>query len=289
MEKYWEITRNAYGGYANYLWNDIFSPTPYSYFYWLVGLSLIVWGLEWCFPWRTEQHIVRKDFWLDVFYMFFNFFLFSLVLYNALSMVVVEAFKDFLLLFGIRNLVVIKVGELPAWGQMLLLFVLRDFIQWNIHRLLHHSTLLWRFHKVHHSIEEMGFAGHLRYHFMENVIYRTLEYVPLAMVGFGISDFFMVHIFTLLVGHLNHANIYLPLGKLRYVFNSPQMHIWHHAKHLPEGSKGVNFGLTLSIWDYLFGTAYQPHNGKNEALGFEKDEAFKNGTFGEHLWLPFKK
>ena len=43
-----------------------------------------------------------------------------------------------------------------------------------------------------------------------------------------------------------------------------QMHIWHHAKDLPDYRKyGVNFGLTFSIWDYLFGTNYIPYSGKN--------------------------
>jgi AraC-like DNA-binding protein len=62
---------------------------------------------------------------------------------------------------------------------MLLLFLVRDFVQWNVHRLLHRAPRLWEFHKVHHSVQQMGFAAHLRYHFMENIVYRTLEYIPL--------------------------------------------------------------------------------------------------------------
>ncbi|HAZ26160.1 MAG TPA: hypothetical protein DCY95_17580, partial [Algoriphagus sp.] len=95
---------------------------------------------------------------------FFNFFLFSLILYNSLSNVFVEAFNDFLGLFGITNLVAIEVNSWPVWGQFLLLFVVADFIQWNVHRMLHRVPWLWEFHKVHHSVEQMGFAAHLRYH-----------------------------------------------------------------------------------------------------------------------------
>jgi sterol desaturase/sphingolipid hydroxylase (fatty acid hydroxylase superfamily) len=97
-------------------------------------------------------------------------------------------------------------------GATLTLLIVRDFIQWNIHRLLHRVNFLWEFHKVHHSVEEMGFAAHLRYHWVENVVYRTFEYIPLAMIGFGIEDFFIVHIFTLAVGHFNHSNFRLKLG-----------------------------------------------------------------------------
>lgn len=95
----------------------------------------------------------------------------------------------------------------------------------------------------------MGYAAHLRYHFMETIVYRSIEYLPLAMIGFGISDFMLVYVFTLAIGHLNHANIYLPLGPLRYVFNNPQMHIY--PKSNPSGRYGVNYGITLSLWDYL--------------------------------------
>ncbi len=50
----------------------------------------------------------------------------------------------------------------------------------------------------------------------------------------------------------------------------------------------MNFGLTLSIWDYLFGTAYIPQSGKNIEIGFEGDEDFPQ-DFGNQLMVPFKK
>ncbi len=288
MGKYIQAFVNGYAGYFNYLWDELLHPSWHNYFYWLVGLSLAVWSLELLFPWRKAQRAIRKDFWLDAFYLFFNFFLFSLIAYNAISNVAVIAFNDFLGLFGIRNLVAIQVGQLPVWGQLLILLVVRDFIQWNVHRLLHRVPWLWEFHKVHHSVEEMGFAAHLRYHWMETIIYRTFEYIPLAMIGFGIQDFFLVHIFTLAIGHLNHANIYLPLGPFKYVFNNPQMHLWHHAEKLPKGSYGVNYGITFSFWDYLFGYAYIPKEDGEIKLGFSDLAAFPK-TFWSQITYPWTK
>jgi len=280
----------SYTGYFNYLKNEILQPSFHNYFYWLLGLSLVVWTLEIMFPWRKNQEKVRHDFWLDAFYMFFNFFLFSLVAYNAISNIAVQAFTDFLALFGVKNLVAINVANLPGWVQLLTLFLVRDFIQWNIHRLLHKVPWMWEVHKVHHSIEEMGFAGHLRYHWMENVIYRTLEYIPLAMIGFGIQDFFIVHIFTLAIGHLNHANIYLPLGPLKYIFNSPQMHLWHHAEELPnERMNGVNFGITLSMWDYIFGLNYVPKEDGNIKLGFDDMDKYLKSFWKQFTYSFWKK
>ena len=282
MEQYWTLFLNGYRNYAQYLWTEITNPHPKSYLLWLVGVSVFFFAVECLRPWRRDQARFRKDFWLDAFYMFFNFFLFSLVLYNAMSDVAVHLFNDLLGRFGIENLVAFEVGSWPVWVQLLTLFLVRDFVQWNIHRLLHRVPFLWEFHKVHHSVEEMGFAAHLRYHWMENVVYRSLEYLPLAMIGFGIDDFFIVHIFTLSVGHFNHSNFRLPLGPLKYVFNNPHMHIWHHAKHLPdEHPHGMNFGLTLSVWDYLFGTACIPEDGRDVELGFPGDESFPKGFFGQ--------
>jgi sterol desaturase/sphingolipid hydroxylase (fatty acid hydroxylase superfamily) len=287
MTAYWEIIQNSYQGYARYLWHAILNPHWGNYFYWLIGISLAVYALELLFPWRKNQPRIREDFWLDTFYMFFNFFLFSLIGYAAISSVAVEAFNSFLAwAFGVRNLVAINVATLPHWAQLLVLFLVRDFIQWNVHVMLHRVPWLWKFHMVHHSVQQMGYAAHLRYHFMETIVYRSFEYLPLAMIGFGIQDFLLVHLFTITIGHLNHANIYLPLGPLKYVFNNPQMHIWHHSKELPRGSHGVNFGITLSVWDYLFGTSWIPKDGRDIELGFEEVAQYPHG-FLQQVAEPF--
>ncbi len=287
MEKYWQIFIDSFTGYFNYLVGEIINPSWHNYFWMLILVSMLFYSVELIKPWRKDQPVIRKDFWLDGFYMFFNFFLFSLIGYNAVSNVFVELFNDFLGLFGITNLVALSVASFPKWAQLLTLFILRDFIQWNIHRLLHRVPTLWEFHKVHHSVKQMGFAAHLRYHWMENIVYRTLEYIPLGMIGFGIYDFFAVHIFALSIGHFNHSNVKLPLGPFKYIFNNPQMHIWHHAKELPN-KYGVNFGISLSIWDYLFKSDYIPYEGRDIELGFSEDEYFPQ-TFVMQGIYPWKK
>ena len=289
MEKYIHIIKSSFTGYFDYLVSEISNPTYTNYFYWLIVLSLMVWFLEIFLPWRKNQKIFRKGFWLDSFYIFFNFFLFSLIGYNALSNVGVELFNDFIGIFGFQNIVAFEVQSFPFWLQLLIMFLVADFIQWNVHRLLHTLPFLWKFHQVHHSVKEMGFAAQFRFHFMETIIYKSLQYIPLAMIGFGIKEFFIVHMFGVLVGHLNHANINWGYGPLGYIFNNPKMHIWHHAKKVPaEHKNGVNFGLSLSIWDYLFGTAYIPEDGRDTELGFESDEEFPQ-NFWQQIIFPFKK
>ncbi|UAB83702.1 sterol desaturase family protein [Zunongwangia sp. SCSIO 43204] len=288
MDKYLKIIQDSFTGYFNYLVQEITNPSWTNYFYWLIAISLFVWILEIVLPWRKEQPIFRKGFWLDGFYILFNFFLFSLIGYNALSNIGVALFNDFLGLFGIENIVAINIQNLPVWGQLLIMFVIADFIQWNVHRQLHKRPWLWQFHKVHHSVKEMGFAAQFRFHFMETIFYKTAQYIPLAMIGFGIQEFFIVHMFSVLIGHLNHANVGWNYGFLGYIFNNPKMHIWHHSKALPDSHPyGMNFGLSLSIWDYLFKTAYIPKSGKSIELGFEGDEDFPR-SFKEQMTFPFK-
>jgi sterol desaturase/sphingolipid hydroxylase (fatty acid hydroxylase superfamily) len=333
-----EIVLNAYGGYASYLWNEIIHPSWHNYFYWLLLLSLFFFGLEWYRPWREHQPRFRKDFWLDVFYMYFNFFLFSLVIYNAASDVVVNLFNSVILKTSGFDLQKSNpMAQWPLWAILLTGFVVRDFVQWWVHRLLHRVGFLWNFHKVHHSVQQMGFAAHLRYHWMENIVYRSIEYIPLALLGIGLYDFFIIHIFTLAVGHYNHSNIsvsgkitggvlglligivlfagiadvnvldgqqlwvkwltlmfsagigYFVVGPfMKILFNSPEMHIWHHAYEMPEDKPyGINFGLTLAVWDYIFGTAVIPYNGRDIRLGFPGDEKFPQ-KFGEQIVFGLK-
>ena len=288
ISEYFKIFMDGYYGYWNYLTSEILYPSWHNYFWWLLGISVVVWLLELIFPWRKNQSAIREDFWLDGFYMFFNFFLFSLIVYNSVSNVAVEAFRDFLAWFVVENLVAIQVANWPAWAQFLLMFLVADFIQWNVHRWLHHNPWLWEFHKVHHSVEQMGFAAHLRYHWMETVVYKSVQYVPLAMIGFGLDDFFVLHMVTIIIGHLNHANVKITYGPLKYILNNPVMHLWHHAKYLPEGSHGVNYGISLSVWDYLFGTVYIPNENENEPLGFDHIEEFPK-TFWQQITYPWNK
>lgn len=294
MEKYLDIIKNSYSGYWNYLKHELISINHWdNYFYGLILISLLVWGLEMIFPWRKNQSIFRKDFWLDAFYMFFNFFILNLIVLIALSNTVAEFFNDILKTVGlsISSFQLFDVDDLPKALGLFIFFIVIDFVQWNTHRLLHRIPLLWDFHKVHHSVKQMGFAAHLRYHWMEPVVYKSLLYIPLAVIGgFNAQDVAIIYFFNIAIGHLNHANLGWNYGILKYLLNNPKMHIWHHAKELPKSNKyGINYGITLSLWDYLFKTDYIPYNGRDIELGFEGDEDFPKDFANQELYPLNKK
>ncbi len=289
---YVETFFGSFGDYANYLWREITHPGYKNYFYYLIAVSLFVWLLEIGLPWRKKQSIFRKDFWLDGFYMFFNFFIFNLIIFIALSNTATKAFNDFLNVFGlsVSSFQLISLEMLPKAASLLIFFIVTDFVQWATHIMLHRFKWLWSFHQIHHSVKEMGFAAHLRYHWMETIVYKTMLYLPIAIIGgFNIEDVFIVHFMAILIGHLNHSNLNFTYGPLKYLFNNPAMHIWHHAKYLPEDRRyGVNFGISLSIWDYIFGTDYIPNSGRDIELGFSKDENYPK-RFINQIIEPFKK
>ena len=267
MIEYLNIFWEAMKGSAQWTWDSITFNVPWysNYFWGLIAISLIAWVLEMAFPWRKDQKIIRKGFWLDGFYMFFNFFIFTIFVSGIYKLVGL-----FLSSFGltIDSLALFDISEYPIWLELLIFFIMLDFVQWFTHVMLHRIPFLWNFHKVHHSVKEMGFAAHLRYHWMENVLYLPLKtLVVMILGGFEPEQAYIVHFTAIAIGHLNHSNIKLTYGPFKYLFNNPVMHLHHHAYSLPEGRYGINYGISLSIWDYIFKTAHVPNEDGHTKLG----------------------
>jgi sterol desaturase/sphingolipid hydroxylase (fatty acid hydroxylase superfamily) len=285
MEKYLDAFTNSFMGSVNWTWKSVLFDVPWytNYFWGLIAISLFVWGLEMIFPWRKEQSIFRKDFWLDGFYMFFNFFLFAIAISGFYELLGV-LFND----IGVtaKSIALIDPSAWPMWAQLLVFFIILDFVQWFTHVLLHRFEFLWRFHKVHHSVKEMGFAAHLRYHWMENILYKPLKTFGVMLIGgFEPEQAYLVHFIAIIIGHFNHSNIKITWGPLKYLINNSVMHLYHHAYNLPEGKKfGMNYGISLSIWDYIFKTDYVPEDSGTIELGFPGDDEFPTDFVHQNIY-----
>jgi sterol desaturase/sphingolipid hydroxylase (fatty acid hydroxylase superfamily) len=268
---------SASKGYLEYLWRNISLDETHfiwgNYFYYLTLVSIVFFIAELIIPWRKNQKVFRQDFWKDAFFMYFNFFIFYIIFLAGGSEVGVHLFEKLFAFLGIEVGPLLYLNSLPNWIQFIFLFTITDFIHWSIHVLLHRIPFLWEFHKVHHSVKEMGFAAHLRYHWMESIIYKSITFIILSFFGFTIADLFIMHAIKIAWGHFNHANLNVNLGWFGYIFNNPKMHLWHHVKVLPKNHpNGINYGITLSIWDYLFKTAYQPKDIPTLEIGYENEE-----------------
>ncbi|MGY5353328.1 sterol desaturase family protein [Wenyingzhuangia sp. IMCC45467] len=287
-----ETFLNSFYGTVYWIMNMITFKTEWylNYFWGLVVISFVIWLLEVFVPWRKRQSIFRKDFDLDFFYMFFNFFIFALVI-NGVYTIIGNKFNEYGI--SIKSLTIIDIKSFNPTQQLIMFFVLSDFFQWITHILLHRIPAFWKFHQVHHSVKEMGFAAHLRYHWMENILYKPLKTLAIMLLGgFEPEQAYIVHFVAIIIGHINHSNLNITWGPLKYILNNPVMHLYHHAYNLPEHKKyGVNYGISLSLWDYIFRTNYIPEVDKYLKLGYEGDEKMPN-KFSQQLlygFIKFKK
>ena len=247
-------------------------PILIQYWFWLTAVSLFCFLLERLFPWRP-QAALRPQIGQDLFWLAFNGHFLGIVL-ASLAVRVILWINTQLGSVGIPTPdSLMWIHERPLWLQFLVFLVLKDLIEWCVHNLLHRVPWLWEFHKLHHSIVTLDWIGNMRFHWMEIVVYKSITYLPLVVLGVDNRVILWVAVTGTLIGHLNHSNLAIGWGPLRYVVNSPRMHVWHHDV-IPLGGHGRNFGIVFSAWDWLFGTAYMPPSGQPERLGFEGMEEF---------------
>jgi sterol desaturase/sphingolipid hydroxylase (fatty acid hydroxylase superfamily) len=253
----------------------------WSYLQWLVAVSVAFVLLERLFPWRAGQPLLRPGWVRDLGFLLWNGHVFSLLTAGVNGWLAARA-TGLLQGAGLR-LDASPLTGFSLWTQVLALLVVADFLQWCVHNLLHRVPALWTFHKVHHAITTMDFVGNFRFHWMEIVVYKSAQWLPLALLGASGEAAFVVAVVSTVWGDLNHANLNLGLGPLGYVFNSPRMHLWHHDQS-DEGGAAKNFGIVLSLWDHVFGTAYWPRGRSPERLGYPGIEEMPRGLVAELAW-----
>lgn len=255
-----------------------------TYWVWLLGASLLFVVAERMLPRRPMQRLLRRGIWTDVAYVILNGHFIGIAI--ALAAAPIErAFRAALESAGL-TVDVALARELPFAAQVVVAFVALDLMQWCIHNLLHRVPWLWQLHKVHHSIEELDWLGSMRFHWGEAVVYKTLQYVPLALFGFDPAALFIIAVVGTVIGHYNHSNLRIDLGPLKYVLNGPEMHQWHHV-HPEAGPPNKNFAINLALWDWLFGTAFLPSPDEKRAparLGFTDIERFPRALPLQMLW-----
>ena len=151
------------------------------------------------------------------------------------------------------------------------------------HRLTHHVPFLWRFHAVHHSIEQMDWVASGRLHPLDSAFTQAFALTPVFLLGYGGGTFAGATIFFTLLALFQHANVRIRFPVLRWIVNTPEWHHWHHSVD-PE-ARDKNFGLPLV--DLLFGTAYLPRG--RRPTGFGVEDPVPAAGYLAHLAYPFRK
>lgn len=179
-----------------------------------------------------------------------------------------------------------SIAAFPLWLQFIVLLLVQDFIEWNVHYALHRVPFLWEIHKLHHSIENMNWFGNFRFHWLEIVVYKTVKYVPLLVIAPTYQVAFFVGIFGVLIGSLNHLSIPYSWRPhvLGYIFNSPGFHLWHHNA----AKETVNYAIIFTFWDYLFGTAYNATDKRPARIGLLNSDFYPQDIL-RRLFYPLTK
>ncbi|MHA7650712.1 sterol desaturase family protein [Mycobacterium sp. ML4] len=124
------------------------------------------------------------------------------------------------------------------------------------HRAAHEVPLLWRFHRVHHSIREMDWLAANHLHPLDQIFIRSSAVLPLYALGFGRVSLGAFVVLVTLQAIFIHANVRLTFGPLRWLIATPQFHHWHHARE-PQAYNS-NYAGEFPVVDALFGTLYLP-------------------------------
>jgi len=168
-------------------------------------------------------------------------------------------------------------------------FLLLDLGIWIQHLLFHRSNFLWRFHKIHHSDEEVDFTTGVRFHPIEIIISMICKLILLAIIGPSVVIVIIFEIVLNASSIFNHGNIKITKVfdiVLRKVIVTPNMHRIHHSEN--ENETNSNYGFNFSIWDKLFGTYIENSiKGDNMIVGLTEFNNKKKGLF-LLLFKPFK-
>lgn len=187
----------------------------------------------------------------------------------------------------------------------LLVAVVFDLAYYVTHRISHENRWLWPFHKLHHSAEVLTPITAKRNHPVYNILLGFVNALIAAPVAgvifglFGVVDFTRIFGVTLLIalmnvtgGALRHSHIWLDFGPVMdRILISPAQHQIHHSLEPRHHDK--NYGLTLAIWDWMFGTLYVPEKREKLTFGVADREGTPypqmHNSLTEAYIVPFKE
>lgn len=194
-------------------------------------------------------------------------------------------------------------GQTPWW--VLVLFTASMLVAYDISYYLYHVAqhkipFLWELHKVHHSAEVLVGITKDRVHPLDDLMNRMWDGVipgicfgiwsiialdPVEVTVFGINVYAMRNL--LMMDFVRHTHYKISFGPLDNYILSPHWHQLHHSADPRHYDK--NFGLLLSIWDRMFGTAFVPDPNEDMKFGLlDRDKDDYQSLVG--LWLlPLRK
>jgi sterol desaturase/sphingolipid hydroxylase (fatty acid hydroxylase superfamily) len=251
---------------------------------WLALIAAVFVPLERIFAART-QRVRRTGLITDIGWYFLSNLVPKLLLVLPISAVAWAAHR------AVPSPYYATVAALPLWLRLSAAMVVGETGYYWAHRWMHEVPVLWRFHAIHHSAEEMDFLVNTRTHPVDSVFGRLCGLVPMYLLGLAQpmgTKMDMVPVLFALIGGLwgffVHANVRWRFGWLENVISTPAFHHWHHTNDAVE-LRGKNYASMLPWLDRCFGSFHLP-GALPERYGI--DEAMAPDLAGQ-LLQPFSR
>ncbi len=233
--------------------------------------------LERLLPIHPEQRTIRGQWFNDLFYFLFNGFVVRFF-FVALAGGVMVAYDRI-----VPADTFAWVTALPLWVQVPAVIVIADLGYYTAHRMSHAVPFLWKFHAVHHSIEEMDWLATHRVHPVDQVVSNSLSLLPLFFLDFSMASILIYQAVYTFHAVLLHSNIRVTFGPLKYLIASPEYHHWHHANQTEAYDR--NFASQLSFIDVIAGTMFLPGH-RPEKYGINEPMP---ALYHQQMLHPFKE
>lgn len=245
-----------------------------------IGVIAVIHASERILPYRKEWNVPRGDR--------LSNFIFTNIALPGLSKIV-EIMLTFLFLSSSSAFMRTHFFNLwprhwPLLAQLPLALLITEFFFYWIHRFGHTWGKLWKFHAIHHVVERLYWNNSGRFHPVDLFFNWLIYFFPLFLFGVPAELIALFLLVNAVTGLLEHANVDFEMGPLNYIFNTAQLHRWHHSV-VPEISS-QNFGKVLSLWDWVFGTWYMPAEKHVGKIGVE-GEPIPADVWGQ-MKYPFK-
>jgi sterol desaturase/sphingolipid hydroxylase (fatty acid hydroxylase superfamily) len=206
--------------------------------------------LERLFALHKEQKIFRKGWRTDALYLLLNGIFIGTGI-NLILFCIVYVSSTLL-----PRTMTDWVGNLPIWLQLPVMLILADLLFYAVHRLFHEVPMLWKFHAVHHSSEQLDWLAAYRVHPLDQICTKGASLIPVLTLGFSTESmavFFLIyHWQSIFV----HSNTRFRFGFLEHLVATPRFHHWHHANEMAAYDK--NYASQLPVIDAVFGTLHMP-------------------------------
>jgi sterol desaturase/sphingolipid hydroxylase (fatty acid hydroxylase superfamily) len=147
-----------------------------------------------------------------------------------------------------------RFGAVPRGFAIAAIVVAMDACNWAVHLANHRARVLWRFHELHHSQEDMSVLTVFRTHPLIHFSYLVALLPGVVLLANGVMSVTVLVVYGAIVAFA-HSNTRLGFGPFERIFVSPNYHRIHHKV---DGPQDVNLGFALTIWDQLFRRALFP-------------------------------